>query len=124
MKRSSCISAAAILLLSAISAAAQEAPEAIGASQAGALERAKTLIAGRRFDEAIATVSDALKLHSDRAELHLQLGRAYANKYFASRDVTFKEKALAALRKSLDIIPSLAYSHFMIGQIAYADRRH
>jgi thiol-disulfide isomerase/thioredoxin len=113
MKKASAIASGLFLLALAMAASAQEP-----------VEQAKALIADRRFDEAIAVVSEALNREPNSADLHLELGRAYANKFFARRAAEFREKALRALHKSLDLRPSLAYSHFMIGQIAAADRRY
>jgi thiol-disulfide isomerase/thioredoxin/tetratricopeptide (TPR) repeat protein len=91
-----------------------------GASIRESLEKSKRLIDERRFDEAIALVDEALRQGPDDAALHLQLGRALANKYFVDGSVEHKTKAVASLRKSLELNPSLAYAHFLLGQIASA----
>jgi thiol-disulfide isomerase/thioredoxin len=106
----------ALLLIFAIAfaATAQEKPDA---KVQELLDKGKGLIAQMRYDEAIVVLEGAIKLKPDSPAPHHQLGRAFANKFFATRDAQLETKARAELKRAVELDPSFAEAYYTAGRI-------
>jgi thiol-disulfide isomerase/thioredoxin/Tfp pilus assembly protein PilF len=81
------------------------------------LDKGKGLIAQMRFDEAILALDEAINLKPELPALHHQLGRAYANKFFATRDAQLETKARMALKRAVELDPLFAEAYYTAGRI-------
>ncbi|HXG92440.1 MAG TPA: redoxin family protein [Blastocatellia bacterium] len=90
--------------------------------------KAADLIKGGSNDQAIVILEDAIRIEPRRAELHILMGKALANKSLiareASPDTALIEKAEASLRRALELNPALAEAHYLLGQIAFFNRKY
>jgi peroxiredoxin len=85
--------------------------------------RGKELSDQRRYDEAIAALDEAIALEPNRADLHFQLGRAYAGKLFTTGDDGLEAKADASLRRATELNSSLPDPHLLLARIARRKNR-
>jgi thiol-disulfide isomerase/thioredoxin/Flp pilus assembly protein TadD len=125
MRKVICLSFAFMLtLVFASFAAAQEAQDKPPDRAQGMLNEAKALIDKGQFDEAIVALDEAIKISPDMAALYHQLGRAYANKYYKTRDSAFELKARDALQKAIELDHGLAEAYFLLGRIEFFNKQY
>lgn len=103
-----------LVLVVAFVAKAQEKPDAKAQEL---LDKGKGLVAQMRYDEAIIVLDEAVKLKPELPAPHHQLGRAYANKFFATRDAQLETKARMELKRAVELDPSLADAYYIAGRI-------
>lgn len=105
------------LLLISVVAFAANAQAKPDAKVQELLAKGNALIWNGQLNEAIATLGEAVKLNPQSPETHQQLGRAYASKFFKTRDAQLETKARAELRQSLKLDPSFAEAYMSLGRI-------
>ena len=98
----------------AFAATAQEKPDQKAQEL---LDKGKNLISKGQFDEAIVALGEGIKLKPEMVALHHQMGRAYANKFFKSRDAELETKARAELKRALELDSSFAEAYYTLGRI-------
>ncbi len=88
------------------------------------LDKGKSLISKGQFDEAMVALGEAIKLRPEMAALHHQLGRAYANKFFRTRDAQLEKTARAELKRALELDSSFAEAYYTLGRIDAFNKRY
>ena len=115
MKKAIRVSLGLILICAAaLLATAQEKPDQKAQEL---LDKGKGLISKGQFDEAIVALDEAIKLKPELPAPHHQLGRAYANKFFVTRDAQLETKARAELKQALKLDSSFAEAYYTLGRI-------
>jgi thiol-disulfide isomerase/thioredoxin/tetratricopeptide (TPR) repeat protein len=106
-------------------ALAQENNQAPRNEKAKELEdQANQFLQQRKNSEAIAAFEEAIKIEPQRSSLHFGLGVAYSNRFFSTRNKEFEEKAIAELRKSLELNPAQAGAQLAMGKMAFTAKRY
>lgn len=120
MKRA--ISLSLLLLMVGLAASVVQAQQKSESRAKELANEAKILIDNSRFDEALVSLEEAIKIEPDSAVAHHQIGRAFANKFFSTKQAAFEAKARAALNRAIEIDPSLGDAYFILGRINYSKK--